>query len=118
MGGKIHQFRGGDRSHNETDAIYKVLEGLVRRIKLEGFVYATDLVFMDVLEEEKEENLKCHSEKLALAFGVLKIVPGTDIGVSKNLRTCHRLSFLILVGYICHLLKVGIFPFLNIFEKR
>lgn len=54
-----------------------------------GFVYATDLVFMDVLEEEKEENLKCHSETLALAFGVLKSVPGTYIGVSKNLHTCH-----------------------------
>ena len=49
----------------------------------------TGLVLMDVSEEEKEENLNCHSEKLALAYGLLKTSPGTDIRVSKNLRICH-----------------------------
>ena len=49
----------------------------------------TGLVLMDVSEEEKEENLNCHSEKLALAYGLLKTSPGTDIRISKNLRICH-----------------------------
>ncbi|XP_030939069.1 pentatricopeptide repeat-containing protein At5g50990 [Quercus lobata] len=87
--GVIHRFKAGDRSHPETEAIYKVLEGLIQRIKLEGFTPVTGLVLMDVSEEEKEENLNCHSEKLALAYGLLKTSPGTDIRVSKNLRICH-----------------------------
>lgn len=89
LGGVIHQFKAGDRSHPETGAIYKVLEGLIRRTKLEGFMPATDLVLMDVSDEEREENLNSHSEKLALAYVILKTSPGTEIRVSKNLRTCH-----------------------------
>ncbi|KAJ8752649.1 hypothetical protein K2173_005538 [Erythroxylum novogranatense] len=87
--GKIHQFIAGDKSHPESEAMYKVLEGLMKRTKLEGFVPATDLVMMDVSEEEKEENLYHHSEKLALAYGILKTSPGTEIRISKNLRVCY-----------------------------
>lgn len=43
---------------------------------------------MDVSDEEKEENLNYHSEKLALAYGILKTSPGTEIQITKNLRTC------------------------------
>ncbi|OVA09686.1 Pentatricopeptide repeat [Macleaya cordata] len=89
MKGVIHQFKAGDRSNPESEMVYKVLEGLNRRIKLDGFVPATELVLMDVSEEEKEGNLNCHSEKLATAYGILKTSPGTEILVSKNLRTCY-----------------------------
>ncbi|GMH01100.1 hypothetical protein Nepgr_002939 [Nepenthes gracilis] len=87
--GAIFQFKAGDKSHPETEAIYKVLEGLAKRTKLEGFVPTTELVLMDVSEEEKEDNLNHHSEKLALAFGILKTCCGTEIQISKNLRTCQ-----------------------------
>lgn len=87
--GIIHQFKAGDRSHPEMMAILKVLEGLNQRIKLEGFNPMTELVLMDVSEEEKEENLNFHSEKLALAYGILKTGPGTEIRISKNLRICN-----------------------------
>ncbi|KAL0282129.1 UNVERIFIED_CONTAM: Pentatricopeptide repeat-containing protein [Sesamum angustifolium] len=86
--GAIHHFRAGDRSHPETEAIYKLLEALIHRTKMEGYVSSPDLVLMDISEEEKEENLNYHSEKLALAFGILKSSPGTEIPISKNLRTC------------------------------
>lgn len=89
LGGIIHQFQAGDRSHPETEAIYKVLERLIRRTKLEGFMPTTDLVMMDVSDEEKEDNLNSHSEKLALAYVILKTSPGTEIRITKNLRTCH-----------------------------
>ncbi|KAI3455208.1 hypothetical protein Pfo_011871 [Paulownia fortunei] len=86
--GAIHHFKAGDRSHPETEAIYKVLEALIRRSRMEGYVSLADLVLMDISEEEKEENLNYHSEKLALAFGILKSSPGAEIPISKNLRTC------------------------------
>nr|BAJ53121.1 JHL07K02.11 [Jatropha curcas] len=85
----VHRFRAGDKSHPETEALYKILEGLIQRTKLEGFVPSTELVMMDVSEEEKEENLYHHSEKLALAYGILKTSPGTEIRIYKNLRICY-----------------------------
>ena len=89
LGDYIHQFKAVDQSHAEMKAIYRVLEGLNQRAKLEGFTPLTDLVLMDVSEEEKEENLNFHSEKLALAYGVLKSSPGTKIRIYKNLRICQ-----------------------------
>lgn len=86
--GAIHHFKAGDRSHPDTEPIYRVLEALSRRSRMEGYVPAPDLVLMDISEEEKEENLNYHSEKLALAFAILKSSPGTEISISKNLRTC------------------------------
>ncbi|KAL3818469.1 hypothetical protein ACJIZ3_004374 [Penstemon smallii] len=86
--GSIHHFRVGDRSHPDTEAIYKILEALTHRTKMEGYVSTSELVLMDISEEEKEENLNYHSEKLALAFQILKSSPGTEISISKNLRTC------------------------------
>ncbi|KAF7840216.1 pentatricopeptide repeat-containing protein [Senna tora] len=88
LSGTVHQFKAGDGSHAEMKSIYRVLEGLIQRAKLEGFTPLTELVLMDVSEEEKEENLSFHSEKLALAYGVLKSSPGTEIRIWKNLRIC------------------------------
>ncbi|PRQ16839.1 putative DYW domain-containing protein [Rosa chinensis] len=87
--GMIHQFRAADQTHPEMKSIYRVLEALIQRTKSEGFMPVTELVLMDVSEEEKEGNLNCHSEKLALAYGILKTSPGTEIRISKNLRICH-----------------------------
>ncbi|TYH97131.1 hypothetical protein ES332_A12G223000v1 [Gossypium tomentosum] len=89
LGGVIHRFKAGDRSHPETEGLYKVLDGLIQQTKLEGFLPQTDLVLMDISEEEKEGNLNHHSEKLALAYGILKTSPGREIMISKNLRICH-----------------------------
>ncbi|RYR63047.1 hypothetical protein HN873_012099 [Arachis hypogaea] len=89
LGGSIHQFKAANHSHAEMKAIYRVLEGLNQRAKLEGFAPMTELVLMDVSEEEKEENLNFHSEKLALVYAVLKTSPGTKIRIFKNLRICQ-----------------------------
>ncbi|KAL2478964.1 Pentatricopeptide repeat-containing protein [Forsythia ovata] len=88
LSGVIHQFRSADRYHPETEAIYRVLEALIHRTRMQGYVSMQDLVFMDISEEEKEENLNYHSEKLALTYAILKSSPGTEIQISKNLRTC------------------------------
>ncbi|KAL2341776.1 hypothetical protein Fmac_009716 [Flemingia macrophylla] len=88
LGDRIYQFNAADQSHAEMKSIYRVLGGLIKKAKLGGFTPLTDLVLMDVSEEEKEENLMFHSEKLALAYGVLKSSPGTKIRISKNLRIC------------------------------
>ncbi|KAL3627406.1 hypothetical protein CASFOL_028769 [Castilleja foliolosa] len=88
LNGIIHHFKAGDKAHAESEVIYTVLEALIRLSRMEGYVSERDLVLMDISEEEKEENLNYHSEKLALAYGILKSSPGTEISISKNLRTC------------------------------
>ncbi|KAG6742715.1 hypothetical protein POTOM_053638 [Populus tomentosa] len=45
-------------------------------------------VLHDVDEEEKEMVVQVHSEKLAVAFGVMNSVPGSTIHVIRNLWVC------------------------------
>ncbi|KAF9605719.1 hypothetical protein IFM89_018062 [Coptis chinensis] len=50
-------------------------------MKEEGFVPKTDYVLHDVEEEQKEQNLSYHSEKLAIAFWIIATPTGTPIKV-------------------------------------
>ncbi|XP_034672895.1 pentatricopeptide repeat-containing protein At4g02750 [Vitis riparia] len=86
---KIHTFTVGDSVHPERDRIYTFLEELDLKMKKEGYVSSTKLVLHDVEEEEKVHMLKYHSEKLAVAFGILAIPAGRPIRVIKNLRVCE-----------------------------
>ncbi|GJT17213.1 pentatricopeptide repeat-containing protein [Tanacetum coccineum] len=73
---KIHTFSVGDSTHPETLRIYAYLEELGFRLKKEGYISSPKLVLHDVEEEEKEHMLRYHSEKLAVAFGILNIQAG------------------------------------------
>lgn len=43
----------------------------------------------DIDEEEKEDALHRHSEKLAIAFGIMKTQARKPIRIVKNLRVCE-----------------------------
>ncbi|KAL2254342.1 UNVERIFIED_CONTAM: Pentatricopeptide repeat-containing protein, chloroplastic [Sesamum indicum] len=86
--GKAHLFLGGDASHPQTKQIYLLLEELPEKMKAAGYVPDTSFALHDVSEEEKEYSLTTHSEKLAIAFGLLNTSPGTVLRVTKNLRIC------------------------------
>ncbi|PIA33556.1 hypothetical protein AQUCO_04100178v1 [Aquilegia coerulea] len=86
---KIHTFSVGDSVHPDKDRIYALLEYLDQRLKKEGYISATKMVLHDVEEEEKEHMLKYHSEKIAVAYGILTIPAGRPIRVIKNLRVCE-----------------------------
>lgn len=62
--------------------------GRDRLIKLEGYVPDRTQVLLDIDEEDKEDALSQHSEKLAIAFGLLNTSSDTVIRVVKNLRVC------------------------------
>jgi hypothetical protein len=57
-------------------------------MKEAGYVPDTNFVLHDVEEEVKEHMLYSHSEKLAIAFGLINTSPGTPIRITKNLRVC------------------------------
>ncbi|XP_077236112.1 tetratricopeptide repeat (TPR)-like superfamily protein [Tasmannia lanceolata] len=89
IGNRVHEFAAGGRRHPQREAIYAEVEGLVCRLKAIGYVPETSLVLHEVEEEHKEEQLYYHSEKLALAFGLMMTVTSTAcIRIMKNIRIC------------------------------
>ncbi|KAI4356904.1 hypothetical protein L6164_000886 [Bauhinia variegata] len=86
--GKIHKFVNGDKSHANSQEIYAKLDEIKFRIKGYGYIAETNLVLHDIGEEDKENALNYHSEKLAVAYGLISTSDGTPIQINKNLRIC------------------------------
>ncbi|GMI73453.1 mitochondrial editing factor 22 [Hibiscus trionum] len=88
INGKLEAFRVGDKSHPRSKEIYEELESLERRLKQAGFVPDTYSSLHDLNDEEMEETLCNHSERLAIAFGLISTAQGTTLRITKNLRAC------------------------------
>ncbi|OVA03459.1 Pentatricopeptide repeat [Macleaya cordata] len=89
IGNKVHTFMARDRSHPQTEEIYLKLNQITERLKREGgYVPETKYVLHDIQEDEKIKMLYGHSERLAIAFGLIQTSPGTPIRITKNLRVC------------------------------
>ncbi|ESQ55747.1 hypothetical protein EUTSA_v10024626mg [Eutrema salsugineum] len=85
---KVHHFRSSDRIHPELESIHKKLKELEKKMELAGYIPELEFDLHDVEEEQKKKLLLWHSEKLAVAFGCLKLPEGSRIQVFKNLRIC------------------------------
>ena len=85
----IHEFRAGDTSHPQAEEIYTKLDKLIRDIKGMGYVPNTSIVPHDMPDELKEQFLLQHSEKIAVAFGLISCTSAAKpIRIFKNLRVC------------------------------
>ncbi|CAN1296487.1 Pentatricopeptide repeat-containing protein At3g47530 [Linum perenne] len=76
------------RIHRHVMLGERVVEHLVELKAQEAGDYVLLLNMYSSGEEEKGYVLSYHSEKLAMAFGILATPPGTTIRIAKNLRTC------------------------------
>ncbi|PWA42819.1 Pentatricopeptide repeat-containing protein [Artemisia annua] len=85
---KIYEFVAGDRTHESYKEIHEMIDEMAKKIKMAGYVPTTSEVLLDIGQEEREDALNRHSEKLAIAFALLKTPPGTPIRIVKNLRVC------------------------------
>lgn len=85
---KTHSFLAGDLSHPLSGQIYSKLDELNIKLKDAGYQPDTNYVLHDVEEEHKEAILSQHSERLAIAFGLIVTPSGTPIQIVKNLRVC------------------------------
>ncbi|KAK9268591.1 hypothetical protein L1049_000346 [Liquidambar formosana] len=65
-----------------------MLDDMICRLKKAGYVPDRSEVLFEMDEEEKENALSLHSEKLAIAYGLISTSPGMPIRVVKNLRVC------------------------------
>eukprot|EP01018_Ginkgo_biloba_P029860 Gb_06975 [translate_table: standard] len=85
---KVHVFGVEDGLHPQRGEIYAMLENLAGQIREAGYVPDMNFVLHDIEEERKEQILCHHSEKLAIAFGLISTPNGTTIRIIKNLRGC------------------------------
>ncbi|GMH01676.1 hypothetical protein Nepgr_003515 [Nepenthes gracilis] len=88
--GTNHEFFAGDTSHPRTKDIYQVLD--VINEKLGSMGYTPDVSQAPLVNEHedlKHNALQMHSERLAIAFGLLNRKPGVPIRILKNLRVCN-----------------------------
>lgn len=85
---KVSSFIVGDTNHPLMDKISAKMKSLYTEIKDIGYVPDTSFVLQNIGEAEKEFSLCGHSEKLALAFGLISTQSGTPLRIIKNLRIC------------------------------
>ncbi|KAJ7520278.1 hypothetical protein O6H91_20G076300 [Diphasiastrum complanatum] len=85
---QVHAFVVGDATHPQSKEILAELDRLAGLMKEAGYIPDLSFVLDNVEDEEKEKALCKHSEKLALAFGLISTPPGTTIRIKKNLRVC------------------------------
>ncbi|KAL5716046.1 hypothetical protein ACHQM5_017785 [Ranunculus cassubicifolius] len=85
---KVYYFSVGDTSHPKIRLIHGMLEWLSITIKNAGYVCNQTVVLLDMEDDEKDRHLWVHSERLALAFGLISTPPGRPIRIIKNLRIC------------------------------
>ncbi|XP_043704964.1 putative pentatricopeptide repeat-containing protein At1g69350, mitochondrial [Telopea speciosissima] len=83
---RIYRFGAGDTFHPQTKEIYRSLENLITLAQEQG--YLLDAAIHGTSLGPRSNNVKSHSEKLAIAFGVISSAAGTTIRISKNLRVC------------------------------
>lgn len=88
VNGKLESFQMGDKSHPRSDEIYKEVETLERRLMEAGFVSDTESALHDLDAEDKQVSLCNHSERLAIAYGLISTPPGSTLRIIKNLRAC------------------------------
>ncbi|KAG2649210.1 pentatricopeptide repeat-containing protein At4g14850-like [Panicum virgatum] len=89
----VHVFQAKDTKHEMSNEIQALLAKLKSQMQAAGYMPDTQYALYDLEEEEKESEVFQHSEKLALAFGLICIPPGVPIRIMKNLRICvdcHR----------------------------
>ncbi|XP_030532058.1 pentatricopeptide repeat-containing protein ELI1, chloroplastic [Rhodamnia argentea] len=85
---RVHEFVAGDKRHPKSREIYLMLEEINAWLKTYNYRAQTDTVLHDLGEEQKEQSLEVHSERLAIAFGLISTEAGTTIRIVKNLRVC------------------------------
>lgn len=85
---KVHEFLAGDLRHSKSKEIYMMLVEINQRLKAHGYSPKIETVLHNVSKKEREQSLAVHSERLAIAFGLISTSPGTKIKIVKNLRVC------------------------------
>ncbi|KZV18625.1 pentatricopeptide repeat-containing protein [Dorcoceras hygrometricum] len=89
INGRIHRFLVNDRSKIDSDEIYGKLEEITHDAILVGYIRDSSASVCDPdIDQSGKRFASCHSEKLAIAFGIARTGEGTCLRIVKNLRVC------------------------------
>ncbi|KAL5978769.1 hypothetical protein ACLOJK_029886 [Asimina triloba] len=94
---RAHGFCFGDQSHERSKEIYRKLDELMEEVAKQGYVPQSRSLLPDVDEEEERRSMY-HSEKLAIAFGLISTSRSTPLQIVQGHRICsdcHNLIKLI-----------------------
>ncbi|XP_074556166.1 pentatricopeptide repeat-containing protein At5g13270, chloroplastic isoform X2 [Curcuma longa] len=86
--GTIHRFIVGDKHHPLTKHIYVKLHELERLVMLSKSQVPIN-EDVSIIRKQRMEQLLDHSERLAIAFGLMSLPTCCPITVFKNLRVCN-----------------------------
>ncbi|KAK9158897.1 hypothetical protein Scep_005471 [Stephania cephalantha] len=87
--GKIYSFVSVDELNPQIEQLHALLVKFSLEMKEKGYVPDTKAILYELDEVEKEEIVLGHSEKLAVAFGLINSSAGETIRITKNLRLCQ-----------------------------
>lgn len=77
---RVHVFTVDDTGHPQIKDVYRMLEKIMEMVENTGkYIY----------EKYSERPRSCHSEKLAMAFGLMTLPSWMPIYIMKNLRICQ-----------------------------
>ncbi|KAH0661582.1 hypothetical protein KY284_026513 [Solanum tuberosum] len=98
----MYSFVAGDKQNEITEEAYNKLSEIMLKLKVKGgYIPEVGSVLHDIEEEEKEDTVSKHSEKLAVAFGMARLCKGSTIRIVKNLRVCKDChSFMKLISKV------------------
>lgn len=82
---QIHHFTAEDRSHPQINQIHEKIESLMTEFKYRGYLY----------QDNRDKSY--HSEKLAVAFGLLSTPSKAPILIIKNTRICMDCHYFIML---------------------
>ncbi|KAL0683426.1 hypothetical protein Bca4012_050274 [Brassica carinata] len=87
----MYKFTAGEKKKGRiiTEAHEKLKEIILRLKDEAGYAPEVANALYDIEEEEKEDQVSKHSEKLALAFALARFPQGASIRIVKNLRICR-----------------------------
>ncbi|KAJ7539561.1 hypothetical protein O6H91_11G100200 [Diphasiastrum complanatum] len=84
----VHTFVVNDKEHPKIEEIRAELQSLYGRMKAAGYVANRDFEPHEAKEGKNDFAQHFHSERLAIAFGLITTPPGTPLRILKNLRVC------------------------------
>ncbi|XP_023518110.1 pentatricopeptide repeat-containing protein At5g50390, chloroplastic [Cucurbita pepo subsp. pepo] len=81
-----HAFQSGDKHHPEIEKVVKKVDELMLEITKLGYVPERNILLPDVDHEEKIQIY--HSEKLAIAYGLINTLNHTPLQIVQGHRVC------------------------------
>ncbi|RLN05297.1 pentatricopeptide repeat-containing protein [Panicum miliaceum] len=86
---KDHRFFFKDSLHPQCAEIYRKLDTLMKEIKEAGYVAEENELLPDIHPDEQNISRTYHSERLAIAYGLISTCPCAALRITQSHRLCH-----------------------------